>query len=280
MSRPPKNKSKVTPRAQRSPLAYAVETRDSSTLDMVRDAIAHKQVMLAYQPVVQAAHTKRPAFYEALVRVLDETGRIIPAKDFMGSVEDSELGRQLDVLALELGLATLIEHPSLRLSINMSARSIGYAPWMECLQRGLVRSATIPERLIFEISEKSVVQVPEIVKGFMEELQVKGISFALDDYGSGLTTLTVFRDFDFDIIKLDGSFSRNIATDAANQVLASAVAAICERFDMHSVASRIESPADAQMMADLGFDCLQGFAFGAPTISPPWKAGKDKHSAA
>ncbi|MBO9406398.1 EAL domain-containing protein [Shimia sp. R9_1] len=280
MGRPTKKNSAGTPREHRSPLAYAVDTRDSSTLDMVREAIAHKQVMLAYQPVVQASNTKRPAFYEALVRVLDETGRIIPAKDFMGAVEDSELGRQLDVLALELGLKALAEQPALRLSINMSARSIGYAPWMDCLQRGLSRSATIPERLIFEISEKSVVQVPEIVKGFMEELQIKGMSFALDDYGSGLTTLTVFRDFDFDIIKLDGSFSRNIATDAANQVLASAVAAICERFDMHSVASRIESPADAQMMTDLGFDCLQGFAFGAPTISPPWKSRKDKRSAA
>ncbi|MBO9478377.1 EAL domain-containing protein [Shimia sp. R11_0] len=281
MDRPKKKKRKPgAPREHRSPLAYAVNTRDISTLDMVREAIAHKQVMLAYQPVVQASNTKRPAFYEGLVRVLDETGRIIPAKDFMGAVEDSELGRQLDMLALELGLQALAEQPSLRLSINMSARSIGYAPWMDCLQRGLTRAATIPERLIFEISEKSVVQVPEIVQGFMEELQIKGMSFALDDYGSGLTTLSVFRDFDFDIVKLDGSYSRNIASDAANQILASAVAAIAERFDMHSVASRIESPADAAVMADLGFDCLQGFAFGAPTISPPWKTRKDGKSAA
>ncbi len=280
MGHPTKNSKNGMSREHRNPLAYAVDKRDSSTLDMVREAIAHKQVLLAYQPVVLASNPKRPAFYEALVRVLDETGRIIPAKDFMGSVENCEIGRQLDVLALELGLEALAQEPSLRLSINMSARSIGYAPWMDCLQRGLSSSPTIPERLIFEISEKSVVQVPEIVKGFMEELQIKGMSFALDDYASGLTTLTVFRDFDFDIIKLDGSFSRNIANDAANQVLASAVAAICERFDMHSVASRIESPADAQMMTDLGFDCLQGFAFGAPTISPPWKARKDKQSAA
>ncbi|SFK83978.1 EAL domain-containing protein [Shimia haliotis] len=281
MDRPRKKKNRkaAMSREQRNPLTYAVSSRDSSTLDMVRDAIRHKQVMLAFQPVVQSGKTKHAAYFEGLLRVLDETGRIIPAKDFIDAIEDSELGRQLDGLALELGLETLAAQPNLRLSINMSARSIGYAPWMQTLQKGLARGATVPERLILEISEKSVTQVPDIVRGFMEDLQIKGISFGLDDYGSGLSSLRIFRDFDFDIVKLDGGFSHNIANDSANQVLAGAVAAIAERFDMISVASRIESPADAQTMQELGFDCLQGFAFGAPTVSPPWTR-KNRHSSA
>ncbi|MGR3634842.1 MAG: EAL domain-containing protein [Shimia sp.] len=281
MDRPKKKNSKAKmAREQRNPLAYAVDKRDSSTLDMVREAIRHKQVMLAFQPVVQSGRTNHAAYFEGLLRVLDETGRIIPAKDFMGAVEDNELGRQLDCLALELGLQTLASQPNLRLSINMSARSIGYAPWMQMLQTGLSQMATVPERLILEISEKSVVQVPEIVRGFMEDLQLKGISFGLDDFGAGLSSLRVFRDFDFDIVKLDGTFSRNIANDAANQVLAGAVAAIAQRFDMISVGSRIESPTDAVTMHELGFDCLQGFAFGAPTISPPWlKSGRKSNVA-
>ncbi|MGR3712755.1 MAG: EAL domain-containing protein [Shimia sp.] len=274
-----KNRKAKMNREQRNPLAYAVDTRDSSTLDMVTEAIRHKQVMLAFQPVVQSGRTKHAAYFEGLLRVLDETGRIIPAKDFMGAVEDSEIGRKLDCLALELGLETLAAQPNLRLSINMSARSIGYAPWMQALQVGLARMATVPERLILEISEKSVVQVPDIVRGFMEDLQIKGISFGLDDYGAGMSSLRVFRDFDFDIVKLDGAFSRDIANDSANQVLAGAVAAIAERFDMVSVASRIQSPTDAQTMHELGFDCLQGFAFGAPTISPPWLK-RARHSSA
>ena len=106
---------------------------------------------------------------------------------------------------------------------------------MDCLQRGLTRAATIPERLIFEISEKSVVQVPEIVQGFMEELQVKGMSFALDDYGSGLTTLTVFRDFDFDIINLDGRLLRNTSLDRSTPVIAPSFTPIATPSDMHSV---------------------------------------------
>ncbi len=275
-----KNRKVGSPREQRTPLTYALDRRDSATLDMVREAISHKQVMLAYQPVVQATGAQHPAFYEGLIRVLDETGRIIPAKDFMSAVEDNELGRELDCLSLELGLETLAKQKNLRLSLNMSARSIGYAPWLNALRRGLASSDNITDRLILEISEKSVMQVPDIVRGFMEEFQIEGISFALDDYGSGLSSLSVFRDFDFDIVKLHGSFSQDIASDAANQVLASAVAAIAHRFEMHTVASRVESPADAKVLTDLGFDCLQGFACGAPTITPPWKKKTKKTFAA
>lgn len=280
MNRPKRPRQHGTPQEQRNPLTYAVTSRDSATLDMVREAIAHKQVLLAFQPVVLSSNTKRPAFFEGLIRVLDETGRIIPAKDFMSALEDSELGRQLDCLALELGLKTLAQQPNIRLSINMSARSIGYAPWMDCLHRGLAQDSDITNRLILEISEKSVLQVPDIIKGFMDDLHLKGLSFALDDYGAGMSSLTVFRDFDFDIVKLDGAFSHNIASNGANQILASAVAAVAQRFDIHSVASHIESPADAAMMTELGFDCLQGFAFGAPTISPPWSKKADKRTAA
>ncbi|MEP2531310.1 EAL domain-containing protein [Shimia sp.] len=259
-----------TTREQRNPLDFAVASRDRATLEMVQSAIRHKQVMLAYQPIVSAENTTTPAFYEGLIRVLDETDRIIPAKDFMDAVENTELGRQLDCLALELGLQTLERHPNLRLSINMSARSIGYGPWADILKRAVGGTSTLGDRLILEISENSVNLVPDIVRNFMTDMRSQNVSFALDDYGAGMTSFAVFREFPFDFIKLDGSFSRNICTDQANQVLASAVAAIAEKFDMMSVASRVESPQDARTLHALGFDCLQGFAFGAPTVNPPW----------
>jgi EAL domain-containing protein (putative c-di-GMP-specific phosphodiesterase class I) len=264
------------PSGHANPLDYAVTKRDSSTMKMVEDAIAHKQVMLAYQPVVSAHDVNKPAFYEGLIRVLDETGRVIPAKDFMGAVADTETGRQLDCLALELGLQTLINQPALRLSINMSARSIGYKRWMNSLKRGLARKADVGERLILEISEGSAMQVPELVTDFMDELQPQGISFALEDYGAGLTSFRYFKDFFFDILKIDGQFTRSIATDTENQILAGAMASIARQFDMYTVAGRVETAQDAEALKTLGFDCLQGFLFGAPTVSPPWKNNRGK----
>ncbi|GAA6209531.1 EAL domain-containing protein [Cognatishimia sp. WU-CL00825] len=259
---------------------YAVATRDRATLDMVKDAIAHKEVLLAFQPIVKAGAPNTPAFFEGLIRVLDETGRVIPAKDFMNSVADTETGRQLDCLSVELSLRALAANPTLRLSVNMSARSIGYRRWMKTLENGLKRNPTIAERLILEISEPTAMQVPELVMDFMDELQAKGIAFALDDYASDLTSFRYFKEFFFDILKVDGQFTRNIHQDAENQILAGAMASIARQFDIFTVATRVETVEDAGVLTHLGFDCLQGFLFGAPTVNPPWQSNKRKQSAA
>lgn len=264
------------PRPEGSDLMIrAAMHRDHSIINMVKAAVRHREVMLAFQPVVQARDPSRVAFYEGLIRVLDETGRIIPAKDFISEVEELETGRELDCLALEEGLKELSQNPSLRLSINMSARSIGYRKWSKILARGLDRNPTVGERLILEITESSAIVVPDLVAGFMAELREKGIAFAIDDFGSGYTAFRHFRDFQFDILKIDGLFIRGIATDPDNQVITKAMVAIAQQFDMFCVAEHVEAAADAAYLSRIGVDCLQGYFFGAPTVSPPWKAQAD-----
>ncbi|WGW04848.1 EAL domain-containing protein [Tropicibacter oceani] len=248
-------------------------------MDMVRRAIEHRQTMLAFQPVVQASDPGRVAFYEGLIRVLDETGRVIPAAEFITTVEDTEYGRLLDCISLEKGIAELSRVPDLRLSINMSARSIGYKKWMRTLTRGLNGDPTVAERLILEITETSAMMVPELVVTFMRDLQTKGISFAMDDFGAGFTALRHFKDFSFDILKLDGQFTSNIASDPDNQVLVAAMQSIAEQFDMFTVAERVENAADAACLTQLGIDCLQGYYFAAPTVRPAWRQENQRRHA-
>jgi len=267
------------PPGQQDPLSYAVSARDRSVIEMVDAAVRHKQVMLAFQPVVPAQQPERPAFYEGLIRVLDETGRIIPARDFIGTIETTETGRIVDCLALEKGLLTLAQYPDLRLAINMSARSIGYGRWMRSLKKGLARERTVGERLILEITESSAMVVPELVINFMGDLQAKGVSFALDDFGAGYTSFRYLREFLFDILKIDGQFIRGIATDPDNQVLTQALATIGRQFDMFTVAESVEKPDDARYLAEIGIDCLQGYYFGAPTVRPGWLVGEARQAA-
>ncbi len=254
----------------RSPLDYAVSRRDKDILQMIKDAVAYEQAMLAYQPVVHARAHSSVAFYEGLVRLQDATGRVIPARDFLPLVEDNELGRELDRLALQLGCRALSDVPNLRLSVNMSARSIGYSPWTETLNYWLNKDNSIGERLILEITESSAMVVPELVVDFMDRLQMKGICFALDDFGSGYTALRYFKDFFFDIMKLDGQFINGIANDPDNLVLTKAMLTIGKQFDMLVVAEMVEHEEDAVILNQIGVDCLQGYLFGAPTTRPIW----------
>lgn len=258
-----------------NPLDFAVRSRDRNTLEMVRNALRRKQVMLAYQPVVRADRLHRPAFYEGLIRVLDDTGRTIPARDFIEVVETDEMGRIIDCLALEMGLEALTEEPALRLSINMSARSIGYKRWMDTLSHGLQIDPTAGERLILEITESSAMLMPELVTSFMSELQKFGVSFALDDFGAGYTAFRFLKDFYFDIVKIDGQFIRNIHADPDNQVLSRALISIAEQFEMFTVAECVETAEDVHFLESIGIDCMQGYYFGAPTIVPPWRASAD-----
>ncbi len=183
------------PDGSENPLNAAVSTRDHSVVQMATDAVKHKQCKLAFQPVVQTHPPNGNAFYEGFIRVLDETGRVIPAHEFMPQVENTPIGRDLDCVALEFGLRTLVRNPEVRLSINMSARSIGYSKCSAILDRFLKRDSALGERLILEISESSAMQVPELVIDFMDRLQDRGIAFALDDFGASNFSFRHFRKF-------------------------------------------------------------------------------------
>lgn len=275
------NKRKMAdiPAGGHSPLEFAIAKRAQSTLEMVQEAIAHNQTLLAFQPVMRNGASWQTGFYEGLIRVLDPTGRVIPAREFMGQVEDTETGREIDVLALRHGLHHLKAHEGLRLSVNMSARSIGYRPWMNCLNRFLNESPHLGERLILEMTEASVMMVPELVIDFMARLQPKGICFAMDQFGSGMLALKYFKDLDFDIVKIDGRFIRGIATDPDNQAITRALIGIAKEFEMVTVAESVETDADAKTACHLGIDCLQGYYFAAPTTRPEWlrdKQGRKK----
>lgn len=260
------------PPAFGSPLDFAMDHQSRMTMATVRRAVARGDAVLAYQPVVQSDRPEQPAFHEGLIRIIDETGRIVPLRDFMALAETTELGRQIDCLSLGLGIKALAEDPAIRLSVNMSARSIGYPAWSRTLREGIGADPNIAERLILEVTESSAMGMPEVIGPFMRDVQAQGVSFALDDFGAGYTSFRYLRDFCFDMIKIDGQFIREIAQQRDNQVLARALQSIAHHFDMFTVAESVETADDAAFLIEMGIDCLQGYYFGAPTIVPPWRS--------
>ena len=251
----------------RDPFDYVIASRDRDIGTLVADSLSRDRAQLAFQPVVTAAIPPRVAFYEGLIRLRDEGGRILPAGSFIAQVEETAIGRDIDCAALRLGLDMLAQHPKLRLAINMSARSIGDGKWRDTLDRGLRRSADIGPRLIFEISEASAMLLPEVVVRFMAELQPRGVCFSLDDFGAGLIAFRHLKDFLFDMVKIDSLFIRDIEGSADNQAIAAALLSVAHQFEMFAVAEGVESEHEARLLRKLGVDCLQGYLFGIPKAS-------------
>jgi EAL domain-containing protein (putative c-di-GMP-specific phosphodiesterase class I) len=247
------------------PLLYALASREADITTMVRDALAAGRAQLAFHPVVTADETRRTAFHEGLVQLMDQTGRIIPAAHFMPMVEETELGRQIDCIALRLALQKLRDTPDLRLSVNVSARSIGDGEWRRILDQGLLDRKAPGDRLIFEISETSAMFLHENVIRFMTEMQPRGVGFALDGFGAGFTAFRYLKDFYFDLVKIDKSFVRGIDHDVDNQVLVQALTTVAHQFDMFAVADGVETAAEAAILSSIGVDCLQGYLFGVPS---------------
>lgn len=246
------------------PFQAAMASRDKDVLTLVKDALSAGHTRLAYQPIVLSQDTKSIAFYEGLIRVLDSAGRVIPAAHFMPVIAETELGREIDCQTLKHAFQMLKTREDVRISINVSARSLADGKWRRTLRSGLADKGNLGDRLIFEISETSAMQLHEVMIRFMAEMQPQGVAFALDGFGAGMTAFRHLKDFFFDLVKIDKSFVCNIAENSDNQVLAEALIMVAQQFEMFVVADGVESAADAQILTQMGVDCLQGYHFGVP----------------
>ncbi|WP_431297971.1 EAL domain-containing protein [Tabrizicola sp. BL-A-41-H6] len=271
MKDPKRSKFDVEP-GLASPLDVAAGTAERETLAMVAEALKLRRTRLAFQPAVYAADPSIIGFYEGFIRLLDSRDRVIPAREFMGVTERQELGREIDCAALQMGLMTLQRNPGVRVAVNMSARSVGYKRWTALLRQALKQAPELGACLILEINEASAMQVPDVLLPFMAEMREAGIVFSLDDFGAAGTSLGLLRDFQFEIAKIDGMFIRHIDSNAENQPVVRSAIAIARELGMFLVAEAVETDAEANWLRDAGVGCLQGYLFGAPTVTPDFAA--------
>lgn len=255
-----------------SPLGYVEECQYRASPEVVEKAVATGACELAYQPIMLATDPGTASYYEGLIRIFDPKNRIIPARDFIHMVEDTETGRQIDLLALTKTIRTLEKTPGLHLSVNASARSIGYAPWTDKLSKAVRKSPDLARRMTIEISEKSVMLLPEIAARFISDMQPTGLRFSLDNFGVGFTSIQHLRDIPFETLKLDGRYIRGVADSSKNQGVVQGVISLAHHLGMNVIAEMVECKADMHWLQRAGIAGLQGYLFGIPTLHPKWDA--------
>jgi EAL domain-containing protein (putative c-di-GMP-specific phosphodiesterase class I) len=259
-----------TPDTQNDPRVAALPAPELPSA-RVAEALHGNRIVLAFQPVHRAHGPRtRPAFHEALLRLRLPCGRVLTPGQFMGPVMDTPLGRALDRRALTLALDTLAAVPDLRLSVNVDPRTLEDPGWQALLRARLQPCPALAERLILEVTEHAVLPGPAALAAPLAQWRAWGISLALDDFGAGHTAFRQLRDWRFDIIKIDGAFSRDVHRDPDNQALLRALVGLARHFEALSVAEAVEDPADAAWLAACGVDALQGYHLGRPTLCPRW----------
>ncbi|MCZ6589385.1 MAG: EAL domain-containing protein [Alphaproteobacteria bacterium] len=251
------------------PNQHIPERPDLVIAEQVKQALRDDRIVLAYQPIV-SSHDGAPTFYEALVRMLDEEGEPVPAGLFVPIVEQMGLMRLVDRRVLDLGISALTENPEISLSINVSGMTAVDPVWLRQLYESLEARPDVASRLILEITE--TVALDDIADSslFVRSVTELGCRVALDDFGAGYTSFRHLRALNVDLVKIDGSFVRDLPTNPDNQLFVRTLINLAKGIGLKTVAEWVENEEEAELLRSEGIDFLQGWYYGKPTIEPPW----------
>jgi diguanylate cyclase (GGDEF)-like protein len=237
--------------------------------EQVKTAVREDRLRFAYQPIVDAA-TLEPVHYECLMRKIEPDGLVRTAAVFMPAVEQLGLVRIIDRKALEIAVETLAHNPEVSLAINVSGLTATDRSWLRGLITLLRGKPDIASRLIVEITETAVLEDIDECARFVLSLRDLGCRVALDDFGAGYTSIVQLKTLAVDMIKIDGSFVRDLAASPDNLMFVRTILDLAKNLDLKTVAECVETDEVAELLAREGVDYMQGYAFGRPELEYPW----------
>jgi len=207
--------------------------------------------------------------FEILLRLTDRADRVILPGAFMDIAERNFLMTDIDTWVVNNLFETLEKCErqicnNHRFSINLSGSSLNNESFLQFLKRKL-RDCSLPgEMFCFEITESVAVLDLERVVDFIHSLKKVGCTFALDDFGKGVSSLTYLKSLPVDYLKIDGSFIRELNVNPASKVMVEAINHIAEGIGLKTVAEFVENEAILNSVRDLNVDYAQGFHLGCP----------------
>jgi EAL domain-containing protein (putative c-di-GMP-specific phosphodiesterase class I) len=195
---------------------------------------------------------------------------LLAAGAFMPVVEQSGIMRLIDRHTLELAVRELVEHPQVKLAVNISGLTATDRSWLRCLVAMVKNRPEVARRLTIEITETVAIQDIEETARFVGAIRDLGCRVALDDFGAGYTSFRNLKALAVDCVKIDGSYVRGLADNVDNQLFIRTLLGLAEGFGLATVAECVETAADATHLTRRGVRFLQGYLFGRPTVERPW----------
>lgn len=229
----------------------------------IQEALETSRFIVLYQPIVDL-DTGRIAHSEALIRFQDEDGHLHSPAAFLPSAERYGLMSQIDRYVVSRVFSDMAANPTLKTSINLSGCSVTEPSMVSYIEQCFDESGIEPSRIVFEITETvfmtNLVQAREMV----ERMQDLGCAFGLDDFGSGFSSLNYLRNLPVNVVKIDGSFVREIEADAVSRALLKSINEIAHLLGKATVAEWVESAETCRILRSIGVDYAQGYYCGKP----------------
>lgn len=243
------------------------QLRRQTTSARIRDALTQDRLSLHTQPIRSLASGGIER-YELLLRMTGENGELLPAASFIEAAERSGMVQELDRWVVAQALELLAQHEQkgdpVSLHVNLSGASVADRSVLEFIERRLDEGEADPARCTFEITETAPVHDYEAAAGFADRITEFGCQVAIDDYGAGFGPFHYLKSIPFDLIKIDGSFIRDMPNSDADQLTVQAIVQIARGLGKTTIAEYVQDDITAQMLREYGVDMAQGYHLGRP----------------
>ena len=243
-----------------------------SWVSRVTRSAEENRFFLDCQRVVGLDAAAPTEYLELLLRMRDETGRVVPPIAFipaaeryhlMGTIDRWVVGKALDCL----GRLHASQQPSRmppRFGINLSGMSLGDPAFADFVLQHLGTSGAPPQSVCFEITETAAISNLSRAARFIRTFRDLGCRFALDDFGTGLSSFSYLKSLPVDYVKIDGSFVRGSGADRIDHAVVDAIRRLAHAADAKTIAESVESRETFQRVRDLGIDFAQGHVIHRP----------------
>ncbi len=235
----------------------------------INTALEEGRFELHRMAILPLQHTDPGQHYELLLRLKDETGRIVTPNDFISAAERYAITPAIDRWVIENAFRWLVseadEREKLALcSINLSGQSLGDDKFLPFVIDQFHRSGIDGSKICFEITETAAVASFSQANRFIQALKELGCKFALDDFGTGLSSFGYLKHFPVDYLKIDGSFVREILRDPIDREMVRSINEIGHLTGKQTIAEFAENAEIIQMLTSLGVDFAQGYGVAQP----------------
>ncbi len=237
----------------------------------IQMALERDDFRIFYQPVRDTSlEISNVLHFEVLIRMLDKDGHITTPHNFIPAAERYHLMVDIDRWVIRHTFAKLknmledSSYDSVLCSINLSGQSLSDDDFLVYLESYIRSTGIRPDSLCFEITETAAISNIDQVQYFINGLRDMGCKFALDDFGSGLSSFSYLKRLPIDFLKIDGSFIRNICVDKTDYAMVKSIQEIGNAIGVKTIAEFVESNEIIESLKELGVDYIQGYGIAMP----------------